>query len=580
MTNYIGKHIQYHKDGPGSKLVDGGDEIFAPHLIKPIELVSDKHYHVYVKYGYAKAFLSNSSEISIWQNIYETMQKDKGRIPDIDSFNKLIISIKENGFIPECAIPVDENYDILDGSHRLATALALDIPIYAQMFSKKSKNYEKDRLVSCTQQHFNLIEKERTNLLEMKNVPPHCSLMTVWGSSLSIWNELFSQIDCKHIRRSFFRNFTQEEYMAYIATAYAADGISHSSLTRKSWCLEKFGHQAGVLMLDYSPEELQNLKIKIRENFINKVEQYHFDSIVHTIDNLLVTPKILSAIEPYKPTGNQPVHQSILYLLKNFLSESIHTTKEYKEVINNESSKTLTDLVNDRIKLIIFDLDGVIVDSEIISAKAYQMMLHKKGVKISLEESCRTFCGISKKDASKILYEKYFVSLSPEDEKFKKLWIRKEKRKMQIVPGIKDMIAKTKCSKCIASGSSVESIKESLNIVGLTKMFSDDEIFSSHELKEGKPNPKLFIQIAEKYGVEPDNVMVVEDSLPGIIAANRAQMHYIWYGKASHIPYTYTKDMLIPLTKSEYFRNIERATAISSNLFHLLQSQKLTVNKD
>ena len=43
MTDFIGKHIQYHKDGPGSKLVDGGDEVFPPHIIRPIELVSDKH---------------------------------------------------------------------------------------------------------------------------------------------------------------------------------------------------------------------------------------------------------------------------------------------------------------------------------------------------------------------------------------------------------------------------------------------------------------------------------------------------------------------------------------------------------
>ena len=74
MTDFISKHIQYHKDGPGSKLVDGGKEIFPPHLVRPYELVSDKHYHVYVKYGYAKAFLNNSPNLGKWQDIYETMQ--------------------------------------------------------------------------------------------------------------------------------------------------------------------------------------------------------------------------------------------------------------------------------------------------------------------------------------------------------------------------------------------------------------------------------------------------------------------------------------------------------------------------
>ena len=164
MTDFIGKHIQYHSDGPGSKLVDGGEEIFPPHLVLPCELISDKHYHVYVKYGYAKAFLSNSSDLDKWRTLYETMQKDKGRVPDIEGFNKLIKSIQKKGFDPAYAIPVDENYDILDGSHRLAIALALNIPIYVQTFSKASKNYEKNRLTSFSQEDFKFIEKERKSL--------------------------------------------------------------------------------------------------------------------------------------------------------------------------------------------------------------------------------------------------------------------------------------------------------------------------------------------------------------------------------------------------------------------------------
>ncbi len=571
MTDFIGKHIQYHKDGPGSKLVDGGDEVFPPHIIRPIELVSDKHYHVYVKYGYAKAFLSDSPDLEIWKNIYETMQKDKGRIPNVEGFNELIKSMQEKGFVAEYTIPVDENYDILDGSHRLATALALDIPVYVRMCSKSSKRYEKDRLISCTQKDFSLIEQERETLLNMKKASSRCSLMTVWGASLDVWNELFSQIDYKKVKRSFLRSFTQEEYLAYIATVYAGDGISHSSLTRKSWCLEKFGCKAGVLLLDYPPEELQDLKIKIREDFIAKVPQYHFDSIVHTIDNLEITPSILSLVEPYKPVGDLPIHKSVFPYLTSFLADNIHTTKEYKEVINNEVPGKLSDLVNSRIKLAIFDLDGVIADSEIISAKAYQMMLKRKGMEISLEEACKTFCGLSKKDAARVLREKYSVQFSEEDELFKKLWIRKEKQKMKKVSDIEDLIEKTGCHKCIASGSSLEGIRRSLEIIGLSDVFSDDEIFSSQELKEGKPNPELFIKIAQKYGVDPDHVMVVEDSLPGIIAANRAKMNYIWYGKASHIPYTYTKDMLIPLTKSKYFRNIEASSVYDLNMSHLLK---------
>lgn len=49
MGDFIGKHIPYHSEGPGSQLVDGGIELLPPHIVQPHELISDKHYHVYVK---------------------------------------------------------------------------------------------------------------------------------------------------------------------------------------------------------------------------------------------------------------------------------------------------------------------------------------------------------------------------------------------------------------------------------------------------------------------------------------------------------------------------------------------------
>ena len=95
MPDFIDKHIPYHNAGPGSLLQDPGEEIFPVHMVVPYELLSDKHYHVYVKYGYAKAFLNNSPDLPKWKSLYEKMQHDKGRIPDIGKFNALISSIKD-----------------------------------------------------------------------------------------------------------------------------------------------------------------------------------------------------------------------------------------------------------------------------------------------------------------------------------------------------------------------------------------------------------------------------------------------------------------------------------------------------
>ncbi len=574
--SFISKHTPYHKNGPGSLLNDGGSEIFPTHIIVPYELLSDKHYHVYVKYAYVKAFLNNSMDLEKWKSIYIKMQEAKGRIPNIEAFNTLINSIKNKGFQKEYAIPIDENYDILDGSHRLSIALALDIPIYVKMFSKYSKNYEKKRLSSCSEEEFDLIEKEREILLKKKKDISKCSLMTVWGSSLSIWNELFQILDLKKIKRSFLRTFSQEEYLTYIAALYAGDGISHSSLTRKSWALEKFGHKAGVFLLNINPEELQDLKIKIREKFINKIPFYHFDSIVHTVDNLEVTPILLSLIEPYKPMGDDPLKKSIITNLTHFLLENKHTTPEYKQLLELPSGyKKIPNLVNKRIELVIFDLDGVIADSELISAQAYQMILAKKNIFISLNEASTTFCGISKKDAALLLKEKYGVQFSPEDEKEKQIWIREQKLNMKQVPQIQDIIKTIICPKCIASGSSLESIKQSLDILNLRDIFPDETLFSAKDVPNGKPEPDLFIQVSKKFHINPDNIMIFEDSIPGIIAANRANMNYIWIGTASHIPFTYTNQILQPLTRSEYFRKIEQALIVSNRFKHLLNKKNI-----
>ena len=99
-------------------------------------------------------------------------------------------------------------------------------------------------------------------------------------------------------------------------------------------------------------------------------------------------------------------------------------------------------------------------------------------------------------------------------------------------------------------------------------------MFSSKDVPNGKPEPDLFLKIAKLFNVEPDKVMVIEDSIPGIIAANRAGMHYIWCGSGSHIPHTYTRETLIPLTQREYFRGVEKSPAIATNFMHLLRNRR------
>lgn len=272
MADFIGKHISYHQGGPGSLLCDGGEELFLPHIAVPYELVSDKHYHVYVKYGYAKSFIQKSPDLPEWKNMYETMQKDRNRIPDTESFNSVIKSIQNKGFQKEYAIPVDENYDILDGSHRLSVSLALDIPIYVKIFSKYSRNYEKDKLLSFTPKQFEKIEEARKNLIYRKEALSDKVMISIPKIDNVTWNNLLSKIDYKKIKRSFIRFFS-------------AQSCSSGA------CKER----AGFIILDLPLEQAK----KITENMAG------------CYCRLLPDKALISFLEPYKPQGDSPVKKEI-----------------------------------------------------------------------------------------------------------------------------------------------------------------------------------------------------------------------------------------------------------------------------
>jgi len=555
---FIGKHTKYHNMGPGSLLVDGGDKILFPHQCTAGELVSDRHYHVYLKYAYASAFLNQSSDFHTYEKLYLKMQSLKGRIPDLIGFNRLIMNIQNEGFDTSQPIPIDCNYDILDGSHRLAACLALDIFPTVQMYTKMSKPYEKNVFSSFTPEEISLIDAARIEVLNrFKPSLVNEIVATVWGMTLPLWNDVLDFIGKDNIKRAFLRHFTPEEYAAFTALVYSTDGISFKNLSRKTWALTKFDPSAGTIVLNMSQEGANDLKVALRRHLIEKVKFYNFDSIFHTIDDKeKKAMEILSVADVYKPVGDMPINQDFQMKVKKYLSAQLSTHIEYQEALKNVSnSRTpMLDAIQDRIKLAIFDLDGILVDSELIHANAYIQILSEYGIVLSQPEAVKLFSGQSKTDNARKLEEKYGIVFSEEQEIRKKQWIRVQKQKLQTVVGIRDLIQSIPCQKCVASGSSMETIDISLKATGLDEIFPLHKRFSSQMVERGKPHPDIFLLVAEKMSVDPQDCMVIEDSPAGVQAARVARMNFIWYGLGSHVSQAYGSDVLYFMT--EHFKKM------------------------
>jgi HAD superfamily hydrolase (TIGR01509 family) len=188
-----------------------------------------------------------------------------------------------------------------------------------------------------------------------------------------------------------------------------------------------------------------------------------------------------------------------------------------------------------RTELVIFDCDGVLIDSEVISARMLVAELAKYGVKIDLDYVARHFLGRSYPVVLAQIRGEFGVGLPDGFEAdYRARLIRAFAADLRIIPGVREVIARLAVPYCLATSSSPERLAESLRIVGLTDTFAGLTT-TSVEVKRGKPAPDLFLKAAEKHGVAPENCLVIEDSFPGIRAALAAGMEVWRFTGGSHM---------------------------------------------
>lgn len=170
-------------------------------------------------------------------------------------------------------------------------------------------------------------------------------------------------------------------------------------------------------------------------------------------------------------------------------------------------------------KCIIFDCDGVLVDSETISAKIFQQMAQEQGFNLDFETAVDQFAGASMSENLRFIENNIDGDLPDTFEKeFRKRTYETFKTDLKPIEGIPDLIEKLAVPFCVASSGPHEKIRLNLTTAKLIDKF-EGKIFSSYDIGSWKPEPGIFLHAAKTMGFQPKDCVVIEDSEAGIKAA-------------------------------------------------------------
>lgn len=187
--------------------------------------------------------------------------------------------------------------------------------------------------------------------------------------------------------------------------------------------------------------------------------------------------------------------------------------------------------------LIIFDCDGVLVDSEPIAARVLGEYISANGRITTTDECLDTFTGLSLNSVEKIVISKWGISLPDKFVDELRILDRAAfEKELRPLPDVSNAINTVKAAGikiCVASSGSLEKITHSLSITGLLDLF-DDNIFSASMVANGKPAPDLFLYAAGEMNVTANNTLVIEDSPAGITAAKNAAMGVLGFTGGGH----------------------------------------------
>lgn len=183
--------------------------------------------------------------------------------------------------------------------------------------------------------------------------------------------------------------------------------------------------------------------------------------------------------------------------------------------------------------LVIFDCDGVLVDSEPISIDVLLQVVAEAGVEVSQERAYDEWLGRSMASVTASLHACGLDFTEEHLEQVRSRLYTRFRDELQPIPHVAQALSDLDLPCCVASSSVPERLAVSLSVTGLLPFF-DPHVFSSSMVENGKPAPDLFLHAAEQMGVAPSDCVVIEDSAAGITAARAAGMRVIGFVGGGH----------------------------------------------
>jgi len=184
--------------------------------------------------------------------------------------------------------------------------------------------------------------------------------------------------------------------------------------------------------------------------------------------------------------------------------------------------------------LVIFDCDGVLIDSEAVFARALMECLVAEGFPVTLEVAMALGFGSNRATLAAAAETRFGRGL-PEGffESFGERAHAAFDPARLAMPGVGALLAALPAPACVASNGHLDRVRRRLSMAGLLGFF-DPHVFSAQQVAHGKPAPDLFLYAAERLGVRPDACIVIEDSPTGVAAALAAGMPVVGFCGGSH----------------------------------------------
>jgi HAD superfamily hydrolase (TIGR01509 family) len=193
------------------------------------------------------------------------------------------------------------------------------------------------------------------------------------------------------------------------------------------------------------------------------------------------------------------------------------------------SRKRPSKVAEKSIALVIFDCDGVLVDTEKFYVELLLELSAPYGLQLPLAEAMRLFTGAALKTSLEKI-ESLTGAALPDDffARVRDEFARRIEFSIVPIEGVREALERITLPVCVASNSSLKSLQQMLSAVNLYHYFGD-RIFSAYDLQKWKPEPDLFLKAAAEMNAHPQNCLVIEDSAIGVQAALAADMSVFAY---------------------------------------------------